>query len=156
MDKMLLNPFSFELPTTIEYGAGSLLLLPEKLRSMKVSRVLIVSDEGLKRTGLIDKVTDLLEKDDLKWDLFTEVEPNPKDYNVERGAEKARESGSDCIVALGGGSPIDCAKGIALLATHGGRIREYEDRSRIGEKVLPLIAIPTTAGTGSCGYGYEG
>jgi len=149
MDKMLLNPFSFELPTTIEYGAGSLLLLPEKLRSMKVSRVLIVSDEGLKRTGLIDKVTDLLEKDDLKWDLFTEVEPNPKDYNVERGAEKARESGSDCIVALGGGSPIDCAKGIALLATHGGRIREYEDRSRIGEKVLPLIAIPTTAGTGS-------
>ena len=149
MTNMLLNPFSFELPTTIEYGVGSVGLLPQKLGEMKVRKVLLVSDEGLRKIGLLDRITGVLDSEGFQWDLFTEVEPNPKDHNVERGAEKARTFGADCIVAVGGGSPIDCAKGISLLATHGGRIREYEDRSRIKDNVLPLIAIPTTAGTGS-------
>lgn len=145
----LLNSFSFELPTKIEYGVGVTKSLVDVIKNENYKRLLLVSDEGVVRSDLLQQVSDLLDAHHLKWELFDRVEPNPKDYNVEEGTETARRLGADCLVAVGGGSPIDCAKAIAVVARQGGAVRDYEGPGKIGPDVLPLIAIPTTAGTGS-------
>jgi alcohol dehydrogenase len=145
----LLNSFSFELPTKIEYGVGVAKSLADVIKKDNFKRPLIVSDEGVARSGLLRQVTDALEAHQLQWTLFDRVEPNPKDYNVQEGTDIASRSGADCLVAIGGGSPIDCAKAIAVVARQGGAVRDYEGPGKIGPDVLPLIAIPTTAGTGS-------
>jgi alcohol dehydrogenase len=145
----LLQSFSFELPTRIEYGSDASLQLGNSLRVLGAKRVLIVTDKGIYKAGLLQEIVKQLEDDKLYWTICDDVEPNPKDYNVRKGAEKARQDSVDCLVAVGGGSPIDCAKAISVVATHGGVVRTYEDRGKIIDDVLPLIAIPTTAGTGS-------
>jgi alcohol dehydrogenase len=145
----LLNSFSFELPTKIEYGVGVAKSLADVIKKDNFKRLLLVSDEGVARSGLLGQVTDALDAHQLKWTVFDRVEPNPKDYNVQEGTDIASRSGADCLVAIGGGSPIDCAKAIAVVACQGGAVRDYEGPGKIGPDVLPLIAIPTTAGTGS-------
>jgi alcohol dehydrogenase len=145
----LLNSFSFELPTKIEYGVGAAKSLVDVIKNENFKNLLLVSDEGVLRSGLLKQVSDALDAHHLKWEVFDRVEPNPKDYNVEEGTEIARRFGADCLVAVGGGSPIDCAKAIAVVARQGGAVRDYEGPGKIGPYVLPLIAIPTTAGTGS-------
>ena len=145
----LLNRFSFELPTKIEYGVGAAKSLVDVIKNENFKNLLLVSDEGVLRSGLLKQVSDALDAHHLKWEVFDRVEPNPKDYNVEEGTEIARRFGADCLVAVGGGSPIDCAKAIAVVARQGGAVRDYEGPGKIGPDVLPLIAIPTTAGTGS-------
>ncbi|MGD9172967.1 MAG: iron-containing alcohol dehydrogenase [Desulfobacterales bacterium] len=145
----LLNNFSFELPTKIEYGVGAAKSLVDVIKDENFKNLLLVSDDGVMRSGLLKPITDVLDAHHLKWEVFDRVEPNPKDYNVEEGTETARRFGTDCLVAVGGGSPIDCAKAIAVVAHQGGAVRDYEGPGKIGPDVLPLIAIPTTAGTGS-------
>jgi alcohol dehydrogenase len=145
----LLNSFSFELPTTIEYGIGAAKSLADVIKNENFRNLLLVTDEGVLRSGLLKRVSDALDAHGLKWDVFDRVEPNPKDYNVEAGTETAKRFSADCLVAVGGGSPIDCAKAIAVVTRQGGAVREYEGPGKIGPDVLPLIAIPTTAGTGS-------
>jgi len=145
----LLKNFCFELPTKIIYDLDAALQLTDHLLDAEYRNILLVTDIGIRESGLLDPVIARLEEAPLLWTLFDEVEPNPKDYNVQAGAAKAREYEVDCIVAIGGGSPIDCAKAISVVATHGGHVRDYADRNKITEKVLPLVAIPTTAGTGS-------
>jgi alcohol dehydrogenase len=145
----LFNSFSFELPTKIEYGIGAVRKLAAALDELKAKKVLVVTDNGIEASGLLAVVANQLGQDRSNFDIFCEVEPNPKDYNVIAGTRLARRLQADCLVAIGGGSPIDCAKAIAVLATHGGEPREYEDQNKITGEVLPLIAIPTTAGTGS-------
>ena len=145
----LLNSFSFELPSRIEYGVGAVNGLADVVKALRAEKVLLVTDKGIADSGLLARITDLLETHKLKWKLFDSVEPNPKDYNVQEGTDIANTFGPDCVVALGGGSPIDCAKAIAVVARQGGAVRDYEGPGKIGPDVLPLIAIPTTAGTGS-------
>jgi len=145
----LLNNFSFELSTRIEYGTEASLQLADSLRELGAKRVLVVTDEGIKKSGLLNEIVEQLEEEQLLWDMYDAVEPNPKDYNVQQGAELAKQHQADCLIAVGGGSPIDCAKAMCVVATHGGNVREYADRTKITGDVLPLIAIPTTAGTGS-------
>jgi alcohol dehydrogenase len=145
----LLNGFSFELPTRIEYGIGAVKKLTEALREQKATSVLIVTDPGIEASGILSQITGRLKQERLKFEIFSNVESNPKDYNVTEGTQFARQIGADCLVAVGGGSPIDCAKAIAVLATHGGHLRDFDREENITGKVLPLIAIPTTAGTGS-------
>jgi alcohol dehydrogenase len=145
----VLKSFCFELPTTIVYGVDSALQLAKHLHASSYRNVLLVTDRGVKESGLLDPMIAQLEYASVLWTMFDEVEPNPKDYNVQAGADKAREYEADCIVAVGGGSPIDCAKAMSVVTTHGGHVREYADRSKITGDTLPLIAIPTTAGTGS-------
>ena len=145
----LLNSFSFELPTIIEYGVGAAKRLADVIKNENFRNLLLVTDEGVLRSGLLKQVTDALDAHGLKWDVFDRVEPNPKDYNVEAGTETAKRFGADCLVAVGGGSPIDCAKAIAVVTRQGGAVRGYEGPGKISPDVLPLIAIPTTAGTGS-------
>ncbi len=144
-----LNSFSFELPTKIQYGIGAVRKLTDALQELKATKLLVITDTGIESSGLLAGIVDQLKQGRLNFEIFREVEPNPKDYNVSRGTQLAQHLQADCLVAIGGGSPIDCAKAIAVLATHGGEPRDYEDGSRITGRVLPLIAIPTTSGTGS-------
>lgn len=145
----LLNSFSFELPTQIEYGIGSVERLAEIVKALNAKRLLVVTDTGIRNSGLLERISTLLDAGKLAHQIFDNVEPNPKDYNVAEGAEMTRQLDADCLVSVGGGSPIDCAKAIAVVARQGGAARDYEGPDRIGADVLPLIAIPTTAGTGS-------
>ena len=145
----LLNRFSFELPTKIEYGVGVAGGLADVIKCFNATKVLVITDNGVIRSGLLERISGPLEAQHLKWEVFDRVEPNPKDYNVQEGTEIASRFNPDCLVALGGGSPIDCAKAIAVVARQGGAVRDYEGPDKIGSDVLPVIAIPTTAGTGS-------
>jgi len=148
-DMNLLKNFSFELPTRIEYGPGVANQLEPVLKAFGFKTVMVVTDAGVRDAGLVDGITRQLSEAGARWEVFAEVEPNPKDRNVQAGAKAAGQLRADCLVALGGGSPIDCAKAIAVVATHGGAVRDYEKRDNITAEVLPLIAVPTTAGTGS-------
>ena len=146
----LMESFSFELPTRIEYGIGSLTKLIGELALLKAERIVIVTDKGIQKAGLVDRVTSLLEQTNIRYEVFSNVEPNPKDFNVAEGAELVRSFGAQVIVALGGGSPIDCAKAIGVLASHGGtEIKAYEGKTAVTKQTIPLITIPTTSGTGS-------
>jgi alcohol dehydrogenase len=145
----VLKRFSFELPTKIEYGIGAVERLAEIIQALNAESLLVVTDQGIRNSGLLERISNLLDAGKLGYQIFDNVEPNPKDYNVQEGAELAQRLNPDCLVTVGGGSPIDCAKAIAVLARQGGAARDYEGQNRIGADVLPLIAIPTTAGTGS-------
>ncbi|HOM43573.1 MAG TPA: iron-containing alcohol dehydrogenase, partial [Bacillota bacterium] len=145
----MINPFEFVLPTKIRYGAGMLKVLGEELRLLKAKKVMIITDKGLVNAGMIKKVAGIIEAEDINFIVYDEIEANPKDYNVEACAEKARAESVDTLLAFGGGSPIDAAKATAALARQGGKIGDYWGKGKIKDDCLPLIAIPTTAGTGS-------
>jgi len=145
----MINPFEFLLPTKIRYGAGMLKVLGEELRLLKAKKVMIITDKGLVNAGMIKKVAEIIEAEDINFIVYDEIEANPKDYNVEACAEKARAESVDTLLAFGGGSPIDAAKATAVLARQGGKVRDYQGKGRIKDDCLPLITIPTTAGTGS-------
>jgi alcohol dehydrogenase len=108
-----------------------------------------VTDKGVTKACLIKGFLKCLKNKGISYDVFDDIEPNPKDYNVDRGVAKMKECKCDSIVTVGGGSPMDCAKAMAAVATLGGYTRDYVNKGRIKQEVLPIIAIPTTAGTGS-------
>ncbi len=136
--------------TTIEFGVGALSTLPGHVSALGIKRPLLVSDHGLAASGYVDKVRDLL---GATMPLFLDVPTNPTQEAVEAAAALFRSESCDGIIALGGGSPIDLAKGVALLATHAGPLEAYAailgGMERIEPHVAPVIAIPTTAGTGA-------
>ena len=145
----LLKGFSFELPTRIEYGPGSLSDLGPFLDELRARRVLVVSDPGLRSAGVLSSVLESPGLRGREVELFEGVSPNPRDVEAEAGAGKARDMGAEALVAVGGGSVLDCAKAVSVLAPQGGTCHDYEERGSIGPEVLPLIALPTTAGSGS-------
>ncbi|MDR1803905.1 MAG: iron-containing alcohol dehydrogenase [Treponema sp.] len=143
------STFLFSLPTRIVFGPGCLKTLPEALKALKASHPLIVTDKGVAAAGILDKATAHLEGK-LQFSVFDGVEANPKDVNVSEGAKAYSSSGADSIVALGGGSPMDCAKAIGVLAANGATdIKAYEGKNTHSNPLPPLVAVPTTAGTGS-------
>ncbi len=146
----LILPFSFILPTKIVYGPGIISNLVEELKNNNGERPIIVTDKGIRSAGLLEKITPMLDDNKVKYIIYDGVEANPKDINVEEGARIAREFGADSIIAIGGGSPIDCGKSIGVLLAHNDdKIKKYEGKTA-ATKPLPLfITIPTTAGTGS-------
>ncbi|MDP4089602.1 MAG: iron-containing alcohol dehydrogenase [Bacillota bacterium] len=145
----MLKSFDFLLPTKIRYGAGILSVLGEELRLLKAKKVMVITDKGLVNAGMVRKVTEIIQGESIAFLIYDEIEANPKDYNIEACAEKAREEAIDTIVAFGGGSPIDAAKAVAVLAKQGGKARDYQGKGKIKDDCLPLITIPTTSGTGS-------
>jgi alcohol dehydrogenase len=145
----LLSSFSFALPTRIEYGSGAVEKLVDELDLINARRVMLITDVRLASSGVLSRFTKHLASKRIAYDIFARVEANPKDYNVEEGAKKAAFDKPDCLVAIGGGSPIDCAKAISVVASNGGRVRDFEGYAKIQGELLPLIAIPTTAGSGS-------
>jgi alcohol dehydrogenase len=105
--------FSFVLPTRIEFGVGKIKMLPEIVREKGAQRPFIVTDPGIVKAGILSIVESLLSEVVSEYKVFEGVEANPKDSNVEEGAKLAKDYGTDLIIALGGGSSIDCAKTIS-------------------------------------------
>ena len=136
--------------TGIEFGAGVLATLPEALKDLGITRPLLITDKGVMAAGIGPKALALLPKDVA---LFDGTPSNPTEEAVAEALALYRGHGCDGLVALGGGSPIDLAKGVALLATHAGPLETYAmiygGLERIRGDVAPVIAIPTTAGTGA-------
>ena len=141
--------YSFSVPQEIVFGRGTLDKLPEYVKKLDCKKAFIISGPHLKKIGLVDKCRDALKAAGIKSGIFTETEGNPGTDTVDKAAEQYMDSGSDLIIAFGGGSPIDVAKAVAILGTYGGAITDYEGVGKVPGPVIPIIAIPTTAGTGS-------
>jgi alcohol dehydrogenase class IV len=143
-------PAIFTFPNRIVFGAGAVGCLPAELGRLGVVRPLIVTDPGLMALGLVDRLIAQLGPGAV---VHSDVHANPTEADVLGGLALYREAGCDGVVGLGGGSPIDAAKAIRLLATHPGRLADYDltqgGSDRIGPEMPPMVAIPTTAGTGS-------
>ncbi|MEE1009053.1 MAG: iron-containing alcohol dehydrogenase [Agathobacter sp.] len=144
-----MKDFSFSIPQNIKAGAGSIKLLPELAGELGKKKGFIISGPHLNKIGMVEKCQKALLEAGIECDSFTETEANPSTDTVEKAADKFRECGADFIVAFGGGSPIDVAKAVAVVVTYGGKITEYEGAGKVKGPVVPIIAIPTTAGTGS-------
>ena len=140
----------FYFPVKIISGTNTTSLLGEEIKGLGCSRALLITDKGIVSAGLVKRVTDVLEKCGIDFSLFDSVEPDPDTKIVEAAAHAAGESRSDLVVALGGGSSIDTAKAASLLAKNKGKVVDYEGIIPTYKvQPLPIIAIPTTAGTGS-------
>ena len=145
----MMKEFQFSLPQSIIVGRGSLNRLHEAAGKLGGTHGLLISGPVLKRIGVTDKITDSLKTSGIPVDEFTDVEANPSVDTVEKAVDRFKECGADFIIALGGGSPMDVAKAVAIVALYGGSITDYEGAHKVPGPVIPMIAIPTTAGTGS-------
>jgi alcohol dehydrogenase len=143
------DDFTLWFNTTVHYGAGKLSELGSLLRSFNASKILIVTDRGIVASGILKKCTDAILSEHIRFSLFDGVEPNPTTESVEKGLTLAKRESIHAIVSIGGGSSIDASKAINVLLANGGQITDYHGFNRVRKKGLPLIAIPTTAGTGS-------
>jgi 4-hydroxybutyrate dehydrogenase len=146
-----MNQFNF--PTTILSGVGALKEFAVRLKTKNHKKLLIVTDQGVTKAGLVQKLTDLLWASRLNYEIFADVNPNPNDMDVENGVEVFKSSGCDSLIGFGGGSSIDTAKVIKIMATHNPPLSQYDDEKG-GDQLItnpmpPLYAIPTTSGTGS-------
>ncbi|KAH9589193.1 alcohol dehydrogenase [Trypanosoma melophagium] len=131
-------------------GIGALDVALEKISTYGFKKPLLISDAGIAKSGILDTVSSVLKsKCRMNPIIFTDVHPNPTSHNVEEGLALLNSSGCDSIFSLGGGSPQDCAKAIALVKTNGGTIHKYEGLDRAKKDQFPVIAINTTAGTAS-------
>lgn len=139
----------FQLPTTVHFGSGVTATLAERIAALGVERVFVVTDPGVRAAGIVDRVLAPLVEDLVPVRIFDAVHPNPRDHECRAAADEALAFGAEVVVAIGGGSPIDAAKAVAALATNGGAVRDWEFPRRLDVAPLPLVAIPTTAGTGS-------
>ena len=146
----MLTQFTFHLPTKIIVGRPALEALQAELAALEADRLLLVSDPGLMQLGLVEQISIGLSRAGCGATVFTEVSSNPTTTEVAAGLALARAQATQVIVALGGGSAIDVAKAIAMLLTNGGSYADYQWGGRaITRRSQPLLAIPTTAGTGS-------
>lgn len=130
-------------------GMGCINEIPRYIDTLNVSKALIISDAGLVKVGTVKKVTDVLDQAGKSYEIYVQVVPNPTTAIVKAANEELKKSGCDYIIGIGGGSPLDVAKAVGILAVNGGEIRSYEGVNKSTRPSLPLIAINTTAGTGS-------
>ena len=142
-------PFEFRPGPRLVVGPGSLTRLGDLARELGASRALVTSDPGIVAAGHAAAGVAALEASGLATVVFSEFGENPSTHEVEAGTALAREFRPDLLVGLGGGSSMDCAKGINFLVSRGGRMEDYKGRGRGGAPLLASIAVPTTAGTGS-------
>lgn len=144
-----MKDFTFKVPQEIIFGMGSLKRLPELLEKSGSKKMMIVSDHGLEKLGVVKRVTDIVEAGGIETVHFLDILPNPTVDMVDEATRVYRESSATSLVALGGGSPMDVAKAVGVLARFGGSITDYEGAHLVPGPIEPIIAIPTTAGTGS-------
>ncbi|WP_373651372.1 MULTISPECIES: iron-containing alcohol dehydrogenase [unclassified Schlesneria] len=145
----LLPPFDFDPRTRVVFGSGTVAQLGQLAKDLGGTRVLFVTDPGIEKAGHAARGVSILNESGLSVALFHDVQPNPTTDDVDHGLQIARDHQIDLIVAMGGGSAMDCAKGINFLLTNGGQMRDYWGVGKATKPMLPSIAIPTTSGTGS-------
>ncbi len=138
----------FRVPPEVFYGIGAAEKVGELSKPFG-KKALVVSDSGISQTGMLDEVKNRLKAAGIELVVFSDVEPDPSVETVDKGLKAFKESHAEFIVAVGGGSPMDIGKAVAMLATNGGSIVDYEGVNKVKKPALPVVAIPTTAGTGS-------
>ena len=143
-NRFILNEVSY-------FGAGARKELPEVLNRMGLHKALVCSDKGLIKVGTTKMVTDVLDGVGFPYEIYSEIKPNPTVTNVKQGVEAFRQSGADCILAIGGGSSMDTAKGIGIVANNPefADVVSLEGCAPTKHKSVPIVALPTTAGTGA-------
>ncbi len=142
------DPFQFlPVPTDIHFGCGVVRKLPELLRSLGAARPLIVADPGVR--ALVERVTTILEAEGLQTVVWARVKPDSGAALIQEGTAEVAGNRCDAVVGIGGGSSLDTAKAIAAMATNPGSPLEYTGLHKVKNRPLPMVAIPTTAGTGS-------
>lgn len=138
---------TYYVPPINLLGKGCLQDVAAPIKAMGCKKALISTDKFLTGNGTVDKVAKMLESVGVEYVVYNEAKPNPTVKNVEDGLKVLQENGCDFVVSVGGGSPQDCGKAIAVLATNGGSIKDYEGVNKSSKKSLPIVAITTTAGT---------
>ncbi|MDQ0862362.1 iron-containing alcohol dehydrogenase [Bacillus sp. V2I10] len=143
---------SFEVPTVLKHGIGAVKHTGEEVKNLGVSKVLLVTDPGVKKVGLIEPVVKSLKEAQIEVVIFDQVEPNPSIHVVEKGTSIYKSTSCNGLVAVGGGSSMDTAKAIGVEVVHGEPVLNYEaaeGKKPLEKRIPPLTTIPTTAGTGS-------
>jgi alcohol dehydrogenase len=144
-----MTEFAFFAPKKTRFGAGVISEIGEEVALLGGTSVLIVTDPGLRGTGIVDRVVGLIKEHAQRVEVFDSVVANPIDDDCVKGAQLAVEVGADLVVGLGGGSSMDTAKTIAVLMTHGGQPKDYFGADTLSKPIAPLICAATTSGTGS-------
>jgi len=144
---------NFAFPTKVVFGPGAIEQVADAARSLRMKHPLLVTDPGIVKSGLLERLTEPLKNAGLRWALFDQVEGNPTEASVFPGVDMLRAEHCDSVIAMGGGSSLDAGKAIRLKATHPLPLKEYDDlkdgASLISANLPPMVAIPTTSGTGS-------
>lgn len=146
--------FKYFLPVNIEFGSGKVAKAGELTKPYGKKALIVTGHSSAKKSGLYDKVKDSLKAEGIDSVLFDKVAQNPLTTTAAEGAVFAKENGCDVVVAIGGGSIMDCAKAIAFLAVNNGDVSDYIFGKKASDTALPIILIPTTCGTGSEGNGF--
>ncbi len=149
-----MRSFEFQVRTRVVFGEGAVARLGELARDLAFTRTLIVADRGIAETGYVERAASLLDAAGIAPFTFHDFDENPDTRMVEAGRAHAAANRIDSMVALGGGSSLDCAKGINFLLTNGGTMRDYLGFGKASRPMLPAIGVPTTAGTGSEAQSY--
>ena len=144
-----MDSFEFQLQTRLVFGAGAIVRLGDLARELGFRRTLLVADHGLVASGHVDEALAPLRLAGIEVVRFHDFEVNPDTRMIETGREFAARLNVDSIIGLGGGSSLDCAKGINFLVTNGGQMQDYRGYGNASQPMLPMIGIPTTSGTGS-------
>lgn len=143
----------FSFPNPIYFGAGAIDNLPEYIEGTGMKNPMIVTDPGMLKTDVMPKVEDVLKAAGIPYAIFSQINPNPLESDIEKAVDAFKQGGCDGLIGLGGGSALDAAKVVQVLASHGGKVRDYDistgGNQNISGPLAPMIAIPTTAGTGS-------
>ena len=139
----------FVLNETSYHGAGAIQNIPEEIKNRGFKKVFLASDPDLIKFGVTKKVTDVLDAAGIAYEIFSEIKPNPTIDNVKHGVEAFKKMGADCIVAIGGGSSMDTAKAVGIIIKNPefSDVRSLEGVAPTKNKAVPIIAVPTTAGT---------
>lgn len=137
----------YRIPPVNLEGRGCLKELSEEIKVLGCKNALIVSDKFLSQNGTVAKVESLLDDAGIGHTLYNDVKQNPSVANVEGGLKVLKDNGCDIVITIGGGSPQDCGKAVAVLATNGGKVTDYEGVNKTKNRCLPIVAIATTAGT---------
>lgn len=143
-----MNITKFVAPEII-FGERALAQIGESAVRLGATKVFLVSDSGVVNAGWLERAIPFLQQAKIQYEVWTEVSANPRDIEVEQGAKAYLEAECDAVLAIGGGSPIDAAKGVAILATNGGKIGDYEGVNKVEKPLPPMIAVPSTAGSGA-------
>ena len=144
-----MKDFSFKIPQEIVFGLGSLKKLPGILKDNHIDNALLVSDHGLESIGVVKKITDILDEGGVQYTTYLDVIPNPTISVVEEATALYQKNNCKSIIALGGGGPMDVSKAVGVLVQFGGSIKDYVGVGNAPGPIVPMLAIPTTAGTGS-------
>lgn len=146
--------FQYYLPVNLVFGRGKADVIGERAAALGTRALIVTGGSSTRKSGLLDRAIKQLENHGVSYVLFDKAEPNPLTTTVWKGAETARREGCDFILSIGGGSSLDTGKGIAFLALNEGDISDYIYGKKKSDKALPVLAVPTTCGTGSEGNGF--